>query len=140
MTPIPPPGVILHRPAVGLAVSLLLVMLAACGGTTPSEGPTGASASGATYTITAKDFSFSPSTLTVKAGVPLSVVLDNQDGSVPHGILVTPPGPGEGPWFEGEVVYGVNLKTYSIPALGPGIYLFSCPLHGDEVVVVTARE
>ncbi len=138
MSPIPPPGVILRCSAVGLAVSLLLVMLAACGGTTPSEGPTGAS--GATYTITARDFSFSPSTLAVKAGVPLSVVLDNQDGSVPHGILVTPPGPGEGQWFEGEVVYGVAQKTYSIPALGPGIYLFSCPLHGDEVVVVTAED
>jgi plastocyanin len=140
MPSVPLPGVILRRSAAGLHVPLLLLMLAACGGAPPSEGPTGASGSGATYTITAKDFRFSPSTLTVKAGVPLSVVLDNQDGSVPHGILVTPPGPGEGPWFEGEVVYGVNLKTYSIPALGPGIYLFSCPLHGDEVVVVTSTE
>ncbi len=139
MSMIPPLGVILHRSAVGLLGALLLVMLAACGGTTPSDGPTAASGSAATYTITARDFSFSPSTLTVKAGVPLSLVLDNQDGSVPHGILVTPPGPGEGPWFEGEVVYGVTQQTYSIPVLGPGIYLFSCPLHGDEVVVVTAR-
>jgi len=140
MPPIPPLSLILRCSAVGLAVSLLLVMLAACGGTTPSQGPTGASGSGATYTITARDFSFSPSTLTVKAGVPLSLVLDNQDGSVPHGILVTPPGPGEGAWFEGEVVYGVTQKVYSIPALEPGIYLFSCPLHGDEVVVVTAED
>ena len=134
------PGVILRRSAVGLPVSLLVVMLAACGGTPSPDGTTGASGSGATYTITARDFSFSPPTLAVKAGVPLSLVLDNQDGSVPHGILVTPPGPGEGPWFEGEVVYGVTQKVYSIPALGPGVYLFSCPLHGDEVVVVTSRE
>jgi len=127
-----------QRPGRVLATALLLVMLAACGGTTSSNGPTGAS--GATYTITARDFSFSPSALSVLAGVPLSLVLDNQDGSVPHGILVTPPGPGEGPWFEGEVVYGVAQKTYSIPALKPGIYLFSCPLHRVEVVVVTAGD
>lgn len=129
-----------RRPGRVLAVALLLAMLAACGSTTSSDGPTGASGSGATYTITARNFSFSPSTLTVKAGVPLSLVLDNQDGSVPHGILVTPPRPGEVPLFEGEVVYGVTQKVYSIPALRPGIHIFSCPLHGDEVVVVTSME
>ncbi len=122
-----------------LAIALLLVMLAACGDITSSDGPTGASGSGATYTITARNFSFSPSALSVKAGVPFSLVLDNQDGSVPHGIIVTPPRPGEEPLFEGEVVYGVAQRVYSIPALRPGIYIFSCPLHEDEVVVVTSK-
>jgi hypothetical protein len=115
------------------------VLLAACIGCAASAVPAAPSTA---FTIMAKDYVYTPDTMEVPANARLDVTLDNQDGSIPHGLDVWPAGPytNQDPLFEGEVIYGVAQKTYAVPALRPGLYLFGCPRHDDERVLVTVRE
>ena len=75
------------------AIALALALpLAGCGGDDDDEGGESAAASeerpaGPTTDITAKDFAFDPSELTLEAGREVTIVLTNEDGAE-HNITI----------------------------------------------------
>lgn len=86
----------------------------------PTTGPTSAQPTAAGSTIVAQNFSFSPASLTVKAGA--TVTFTNND-SVSHTMVSN-----DGTSFNTGQVAGGTSTTFTAPAQ-VGTYLFHCGIH-----------
>ena len=120
-----------------IAVLAAGLVVGACGGgggsdTAKSSGDSGARADktalvtpdGPKIEVSAKEFGFTPSTLTMKAGQPAVIVLKN-DGSIEHDFSVSDAG------FKLAVPAGqTGQKVLTIPK--PGTYQFHCSVPGHE--------
>lgn len=91
--------------------------------------------------VVAINLAFQQTALTVPAGEPFQIVLDNQDPGVQHNIEVFP---GEDfsatPLFSGELITGPSKITYEVPALDPGTYAFNCLVHPTMTGTIEAVE
>lgn len=121
----------LVRLAAPVAAAVLVV---GCG---PSGPDALASFAGSSITIQARDLAFNPDIVTAPAGVPLRLVLDNQDQGVSHDIHVFQ---GDTDLGRAPAVVGPGLTSIELPALAPGRYQFACTLHPDMVgtIIVAA--
>ena len=128
----------MKRLLVSLGIVALAAVLAACSGgsSTPSAAPASAptTGSGDSVTIVAKDIAFQPTSVTVKAGTPTTIVLDNQD-SAPHNIKITDASGAE--VFKGEIVTSTKVDN-AVPALAAGTYTFICEVHPNMTGTITA--
>jgi plastocyanin len=123
-----------------LAAAAVLLLASACGGggdnspsitTSPTpSSPASASASPGAVRITMKDFTFSPATLTVKAGEKVTVV--NED-SAAHTVTAT-----EGGAFDTGNIPGGKSGTFTAPS-EVGSYPFVCTLHPNMTGTLTVR-
>ena len=105
-----------------LVVSLLLTsVLAACGGS-GTKTNAGAGSGTSTDTIVIKNFSFMPTTDTVKPGV--TVTVKNED-STAH--TLTAAGSAKGT-FDTANIGGGQTKTFTAPSK-PGTYPYLCTIH-----------
>jgi plastocyanin len=87
--------------------------------------------------ITAQDIAFQPGKLGVPAGVPFTLVMDNRDTGIPHGVEIRD---ATGiAVFTGEIVNGPTRLAMSLPALAPGEYPFACPVHPNMTGVIIAQ-
>ncbi|MHB8960344.1 MAG: cupredoxin domain-containing protein [Candidatus Limnocylindrales bacterium] len=111
-----------------LAASWLMAgVLAGCG---PGGVDPQASFNGATLTIDARDLTFDPVIVTMPAGVPLRLVLDNHDAGVEHNLHVFQ---GATDFGTSPSVIGPGLTAIELPALAPGSYQFECTLQPDMI-------
>lgn len=131
----------MNRLTLTFGLVVLAAVLAACSGTSaapatnqPSAGD-GGTATGDAVTVVAKDIAFKNPDVTVKAGAPVRIVLDNQDGA-PHNIAISDAN-GQGV-FKGEIVSNAKV-TYDVPALAAGTYTFLCEVHPDMKGTITAQ-
>ncbi len=132
----------LTRPVVlvaALAVVAVLV-LAACGSpSNASAGGSGGTAAGSTAAPTAggattnqiviRNFTFTPSTTTVKAGT--KVTWTNQDSTIHDVTSASGPGTGATPtslFTSGSLAQG---KTFSYTFKNPGTYYYECRIHAS---------
>jgi plastocyanin len=116
-----------HRPHAALRLALALIALvgaAGCEAMGPAMGP-------AALTIVAENLAFTPQRVRLPVGVPIQVTLRNADGEIPHGLRVTPMRSGvvAAVLLETEVFNGPAERSFELPALQPGPYLFICPVH-----------
>jgi len=89
------------------------------------------------FEITASQIEFEPKTVTVPANVALVLQFTNRDAGVPHGFQITD---AQGnPLFQGQIVSGPNRAQMQLPALGPGTYTFTCPVHPNMTGTITAQ-
>ena len=126
-----------RRAAAIVALPLALSMLAAgCSASGASGGGVAASFDGATATVEAVNIQFEPDTITLPAGQPLRIILDNQDAGVPHDVHV----------FQGDtdvatspVVTGPGQTEVRFGPLRADRYTFQCTIHPDMIgtVVIT---
>jgi amicyanin len=108
-----------HRRSLLLVIGGLLVALAAACGSSGSGGGASTAPTGPN-TISIKNFMFSPSTLTVKAGTKVTFV---NDDSTPH----TATGSGSSAMINsGNLNQG---QTYSVTFSKPGTYQYTCTIH-----------
>jgi plastocyanin len=115
---------------------------------TPTAAPSGAPGASASpgasvepgaerVTLVASGIKWTTTELTVTAGKPFTLVLENQDASVPHNAQFKD--------TAGTVVYltdtfpGVETREFQIPALTAGSYPFVCTLHPNMVGTLTAQ-
>jgi plastocyanin len=119
----------------GLTATSLVV--AGCGGAAPtappSDGPAGAAVE---IRLVARDIAFTPAQVGAAAGVPLHIVLDNQDAGIPHDIALL--------GFDGvtklgatEIVPGPATAEMDVPGLVPGTYRLLCEVHPNMVTTLT---
>jgi plastocyanin len=128
-----------------LGLLALAAVLAACSGasaapetTPPPAGGTAQPATGGTgdaVTVVAKDIAFQTPDVTVKAGAPVTIDFDNQDGA-PHNIAITDAS-GQSV-FKGDIVANSKV-TYNVPALAAGTYTFICEVHPNMKGTITAK-
>ncbi len=104
---------------------------------TPTPGPTPTPVE-ADYRLVAANLQFAPRALTVKAGVPFTIGVDNRDASVPHDLIVSTP---TGTWIvQSDLVPGPAQFVVKVPALQPGIYVFTCSIHPSMSGQISASQ
>jgi plastocyanin len=118
-----------HRRPRPAHLARLLITLALVAGCSAGTGAI-ASFAGATITIQARDLAFNPDIITAPAGVPLRLVLDNQDQGVSHDLRVFQ---GDTELGRAPAVVGPGISSIELPALAPGRYQFACTLHPDMI-------
>jgi len=84
--------------------------------------------SGGEVEIEAKDFTFTPGTISIAAGAPVTVSFRNDDSGIPHGVDVAK-NASDTPIARATVITGVSRTTFTIPALPAGTYAIWCPVH-----------
>jgi plastocyanin len=129
----------MQRLTLTLGLVVLAAVLAACSSTSAAPAstnqPPAGSPSADPVTVVAKDIAFQTTAVTVKAGSPVSIVFDNQDGA-PHNMPSTDAN-GQGV-FKGEIVSNSKV-TYTVPALAAGTYTFICEVHPNMKGTITAK-
>ena len=125
----------MKRFVLGLGLVALAAITAACSGATaaPPAGTPSAPV-GDAIVIVSRDMTFLTTSVTVPAGKPATIVLDNQE-SAPHNIAIKDAS-GE-MVFKGEIVSSKQV-TNAVPALAAGTYTFLCEVHPDMKGTITA--
>jgi plastocyanin len=106
------------------------------GGGTGGGATPGPSLPAADAVLTAENVAYLESSITVPAGQPFTLALDNLD-PVPHNVEIKD-GSGES-LFKGEIFSGPAVKVYDVPALAAGQYTFVCTVHPNMTGTVTAQ-
>jgi plastocyanin len=127
----PRPAVPSPRLRAAAVTALLSLSLAACSSSTASPGssPSAAAAPGSPATqatIVAKNVAFEPQSLTLAAGVPVHLVLQNADNGIPHNLHIT--GSGQD-IVKTDITTGPSTQNLDIGPLQPGGYSFVCDIH-----------
>jgi len=123
--------------ALVLILGLMVAVLTACTSTsystpTPDTStPQAPTPGGQTVTvdISALNYRFDKSNITVPAGANVTMVFDNKE-AVPHNVAIyTTPAATE-VIFKGEIITGPKTITYNFTApTTPGDYFFRCDIH-----------
>lgn len=126
----------MKRLILGLGLVALAAVSVACSGASaaPSDGPVATPPADAVV-IVAKDLAWQPTAVTVKAGEPVTIVMDNQEDA-PHNLYVKDSTGAD--VFKGEIVSKQQI-TYEIEPLTPGSYPFICEVHPDMKGTITAE-
>jgi FtsP/CotA-like multicopper oxidase with cupredoxin domain len=114
--------------AIGAAVSVMMVLAAACsgdGGGSEGGAEGGDSAAGAAFSITLSEFAISPDVIRAPAGQELTFTVSNE-GSAPHDFSVDT---GAGVKTTAEIQSGQS-RTLVVPALDTGEYRIFCSIAG----------
>jgi plastocyanin len=133
-----------------LALSLVALALAACGGgaqappraAQPTAGaspaPAQCSPSGTTLQITAEDDKFDKDCLAAPADTPFTIEFTNKDKAVgddpifTHNVSIES-GTGVRTFFAGEIVRGPKTVEYQVDPLPAGTYGFECDVHPQRM-------
>ncbi|HEV3365322.1 MAG TPA: cupredoxin domain-containing protein [Acidimicrobiia bacterium] len=116
-----------------LAVSTLAVAVISAP-SMAAESTTTCAPTGTTLTIAAKEKAFDKDCLAAPAGETFSIAFDNQDVAVPHNVSIYDTANGNQQLFKGEVIFGPDQITYTVPAQAAGTYEFRCDPHDDTMI------
>jgi plastocyanin len=106
-----------------------------------TEGEGGGGGEVTTVNLVAANLAFSPTSITVPAGQPFNIVMDNQDAGVQHNVQIFQAADFSGvPLFDGELVTGPAKVTYEVPALEAGTYSFRCVVHPNMIGTIEVVE
>ena len=96
-----------------------------------AESAPACSPDGTALSISAKDKKFAKDCLAAPAGQAFTIEFQNQDPAVPHNVAIYDKANGNKSLFKGEVFFGPDKRTYSVPAQASGTYEFRCDPHDD---------
>jgi plastocyanin len=123
----------LRRGALLGLTALLVLALAACGGT-PAPVPGGdatATVTNGEVAVIADDLDFDVDTIQAPAGEAFVIRLTNNE-NVPHNLSVYTEQGGERIAL-GQIINEGEVDEIEVPALEPGEYFFVCDLHVNEM-------
>ncbi len=89
---------------------------------------------GTALSISAKEKKFDKDCLAAPAGQAFTIEFDNQDPAVPHNVAIYDMANGNKALFKGQVFFGPNKMTYSVPAQTAGRYEFRCDPHDTTMI------
>ncbi len=112
------------------ALTLLAIILVACGGA--AGGPTGAPASvdPNALEISSRDLKFSTDRLEAPANKAFQIVYDNQEAA-PHNVAIYKDQSASEKILVEEPFSGPKTVVYDVPAQAAGSYFFRCDIHTD---------
>jgi len=106
-----------------LMAAVIGLAAAGCGSAGATVDP---SFAGAEATVRAVNLAFAPTQVTLPAGTPLRIILDNADTSVPHNVAVTRDGT---EIAKGPIISGPARAETRFGPLTAGSYTFVCDVH-----------
>jgi plastocyanin len=116
--------------AILMLLSAIAMLAAAC-----QPGATALpSFSGPEATVSAVNIAFQPAEVTLPAGSPLRIVLDNRDAGVPHDIRISQ---GGREIATSPVVTGPGQTEVRFGPLPAGTYQFTCTIHPSMTGTLT---
>jgi plastocyanin len=98
-----------------------------------------ASAASGNVLISASGVKFEQASVDVPAAAAFKIDFDNKDAATPHNIVIHKGDINGEVVFSGETFSGVAVKTYDVPALDAGGYLFVCTIHKGMEGSMTAK-
>jgi len=101
-----------------------------------SPGSSGAAGAGA---ISALNFAFEQTSVSAPAGKAFQMAFDNKDAGVPHNVAIYKDNAGGAEVFKGELITGPATRTYDVPALDTGTYVFVCTVHPTMTGTLTVQ-
>ena len=123
-------------------VMLAIVTVPAYAADSMSRASTNTTSNSVTIDITAKDFAFNTSTITVPAGANVTINFNNMDAGTPHNVAVYENKDAKKAIYVGVVITGPKSITYNFVApTAPGTYFFRCDVHPTSMTgsfIVTA--
>lgn len=111
---------------VALACALTVALAGACEAGSPVQPPF----VGASVVVQAANIAFAPTEITLPAGTPLRIVLDNQDAGIPHDIRVFQ---GDREIAKSATVSGPAQTEVRFGPLPAARYQFACDVHPSMV-------
>lgn len=113
-----------------VATIVLALIVAGCATAGPPvtgpDVPTQSTGAGpGSITLVAQDLAFDRSELIVPAGQAFRLIFENRDWT-PHNVSIAGAGVTR---FSGEIFGGPDSRSYVVPALENGTYVFRCDLH-----------
>jgi plastocyanin len=125
----------MKRLTLSIGLVALAAVLAACSGASAAPATPAGPVDPDTPVVTAKDMKFLEPEVTVPAGTPFELVLDNQEGA-PHNVAIFDAAGSK--VFAGEIVSSTKV-TYQVPALAAGSYPFICEVHPAMKATIVAE-
>ena len=104
---------------------------AGCGSASATVDP---SFAGSEATVRAVNLAFQPTQVTLPAGTPLRIILDNADSGVPHNVAVTRDG---AEIAKGPIISGPARAETRFGPLAAGRYTFACDVHPNMTGTLT---
>ena len=102
--------------------------------------PTPSGGMGETYVISAVNpIEFEQSAFEAAAGVPFTIVFNNNNVGVPHNVAIHVGTATGEEVFKGEIFPGIGTRTYNVPALTAGTYAFICTVHPNMAGTLTVK-
>jgi plastocyanin len=92
-----------------------------------ASAPAGSGAAGAPVAIEAADIEFKTPEVSAPADAPFTIEFRNGDAGIQHNVEIKDASGGT--VFRGDIVTGVTVATYNVPALAAGTYPFTCSVH-----------
>ncbi len=87
-----------------------------------------------TINLTAKDYVFDATAITVPTGANVTVNFDNMDSGVEHNFAIYETSDGKMPIFVGDEITGPDKTTYNFVApIKAGTYFFRCDDHPEQM-------
>jgi plastocyanin len=93
-------------------------------------------------TVVAQDVAFDTQEITLPAGMPTEIVLENRDSGIQHNLAIYRDEAHSDAIVRGDPFAGPDAKPIRVPPLEPGTYFFRCDLHPADMtgtVVVEGR-
>jgi plastocyanin len=126
----------MKRIVLTLGLVLVAAVSAACATASAQPVPSGSvDANGPT--IVARNMTFGPTTVEVKAGSNFTLHFDNQD-SAPHNVAIYTDSSTSSPISVGEIITASKADQV-VPALKAGTYFFRCDVHHDMTGTIVAK-
>lgn len=88
---------------------------------------------GTAVAVSTQDSKFDTSCLAVPAGQAFTIAFDNEEPVV-HNVVILSSRAANEVLFRGELFRGPATKTYQVPALDRGTYVFHCETHQGAMV------
>jgi plastocyanin len=107
--------------------------VAAAGSAAPASSQ---AAPNADAVVTAQNTAFEEAAITIPAGRPFTLALDNKD-TLPHNVVLEDASGKK--VFDGDIVTGPAVKVYDVPAIPAGTYKFVCAVHPNMTGTATAK-
>ena len=119
-----------HTPLSTPVTTKVKVTVSGSAGQVPTPTSPGRAGQAVTIDLVAQNISFDKSTITVQAGVNVTIAFDNKDSGMPHNFAVYESRAATNVIFRGETITGPKTINYQFTTpTTPGTYFFRCDVH-----------
>jgi plastocyanin len=111
----------------------------------PPSGPGGSPAASVaadvsvTLQLAAAGIAYDKTDLEAPGNTPFGIAFANNDAGIPHNVSIHRDSAAGEEVFKGDIFNGTETRTYAVPALPAGTYVFVCTVHPNMTGTLTVK-